>query len=97
MSFKIEYERKVVKFLEKLAKSSPREFLKIDTFLNESLANCENPCTLPNARRLQGFNDSRYRWRLGDYRIIGIVTNHGFQLIQVIKISKRDENTYKGL
>lgn len=97
MSYKIEYEKKVVKFLKKLAKSTPKDFFKIDTFLNEILTNCENPCTLPNAKHLQGFNDNRYRWRLGDYRIIGIIKNDTFQLIQVIKISKRDENTYKGL
>ncbi|EOA2864014.1 MULTISPECIES: type II toxin-antitoxin system RelE family toxin [Campylobacter] len=97
MSCKIEYEKRVVKFLKKLAKSAPKEFFKIDTFLNEILPNCENPCILPNAKYLQGFNDNRYRWRLGDYRIIGIVKNDTFHFIQVIKISKRDENTYKGL
>lgn len=54
MSYNIAYEKKVIKFLKKLAKSAPREFLKIDIFLNESLATCENPCTLPNAKHLQG-------------------------------------------
>ncbi|STO97579.1 type II toxin-antitoxin system RelE/ParE family toxin [Helicobacter canis] len=97
MSYNIAYEKKVIKFLKKLAKSAPREFVKIDIFLNESLATCENPCTLPNAKHLQGFNDNRYRWRLGDYRIIGIVKNDTFQVIQIIKVAKRDENTYKGL
>lgn len=97
MSYKVEYEKRVVKFLKKLAKSAPRDFFKIDTFINENLITCENPCTLSNARYLQGFNDNRYRWRLGDYRIIGIIKNDAFQVIQIIKIAKRDENTYKGL
>ncbi|MCR2112412.1 hypothetical protein [Campylobacter upsaliensis] len=39
MSCKIEYEKRVVKFLKKLAKSAPKEFFKIDTFLNEILPN----------------------------------------------------------
>lgn len=97
MSCKVEYEKRVVKFLKKLAKSAPKEFFKINIFLNEILPTCENPCILPNAKHLQGFNDNRYRWRLGDYRIIGIVKNDTFHLIQVIKISKRDDSTYKGL
>lgn len=70
MSCKIEYEKRVIKFLKKLAKGTPKEFFKIDTFLNELLSTCENPCVLPNAKHLQGFNDNRYRWRLGNYRII---------------------------
>ena len=97
MSYKIEYEKKAVKILKKLAKSAPREFFKIDTFLNESLTTCENPCTLPNAKHLQGFNDNRYRWRIGEYRIIGIVENGKTKIIKVIKIDKRDNTTYKGL
>ena len=97
MSYKIEYEKKAVKFLKKLAKSAPRDFFKIDTFLNESLTTCENPCTLPNAKHLQGFNDNRYRWRIGEYRIIGIVENGKTKIIKVIKIDKRDSTTYKGL
>ena len=97
MSYKIEYEKKAVNFLKKLAKSAPREFFKIDTFLNESLTTCENPCTLPNAKHLQGFNDNRYRWRIGEYRIIGIVENGKTKIIKVIKIDKRDSTTYKGL
>lgn len=68
MSYKVEYESNVVKFLKKLAKSAPKEFLKIDSFLNEILPSCDNPCTLPNAKYLKGFDDNYYRWRLGDYR-----------------------------
>lgn len=97
MRFKIEYEKRVVKFLKKLAKLAPKEFFKINTFLNELLPTCENPLILPNCKKLVGFSDNRYRWRLGNYRIIGIVKNDTFELIQIVKISKRDENTYKSL
>lgn len=61
MSYKVEYEKRAIKFLKKLAKSAPKEFFKIDTFLNEILPTYENPCLLPNAKRLQGYNDNRYR------------------------------------
>lgn len=95
MSYEIKFKKQVDKFLLKLAKSTPKDFLKIDFFLKDELPNCENPCTLPNAKRLQGFKNNCYRWRLGDYRIIGIVENGETRIIQIIKIAKRDENTYK--
>ena len=55
MSYEVLYEKKVIKFLEKLAKSAPNEFFKIDIFLNKTLQNTENSYFLPNAKHLQGF------------------------------------------
>lgn len=97
MNFEIILDKKSIKFLQKLAKSAPKEYTKIIDFLDDKLANSENPCFLPNAKHLQGFDDNRYRWRVGEYRIIGIVENGKYKIIQVIKITKRDESTYKGL
>lgn len=97
MSYKVEYSKDVVKSLNKLARSTPKDFVKIDIFISKHLTTCEDPCKLENATRLQGYKDKRYRWRLGNYRIIGIIKNNIFQVIQIIKISKRDERTYKGL
>lgn len=97
MSFEIKIDKNADKFLSKLAKSQPKEHLKLDIFIYQKLASCNNPCVLPNAKHLEGFKDNRYRWRLGDYRVIGIVSNGEYKIIQIIKISKRDENTYKGL
>ena len=90
-------EKKVTKFLKKLAKSAPQAYIKIIDFLKDDLSNANNPCILANAKHLQGFSDKRYRWRLGDYRIIGIVERDKFYIIQIIKIAKRDDNTYKDL
>ncbi|MGX3044751.1 type II toxin-antitoxin system RelE family toxin [Helicobacter sp. T3_23-1056] len=90
-------DKKVMKFLKKLAKSLPQVYIKIVDFLKDDLSNADNPCKLPNAKHLQGFSDNRYRWRLGDYRIIGIVEKDRFFIIQIIKIAKRDNNTYKDL
>ena len=95
MSSKVIISKKPAKFLQKLAKSTPQVYIKIDDFLSNDLPNAQNPCTLPNARHLVGFADNRYRWRLGNFRIIGIVKNGEFYIIEIIKISKRDEKTYK--
>ncbi len=95
MSCKVSIDKKAVKALQKLAKSNREMYGKIDIFLHTTLPSAENPCTLPNAKHLQGFADNRYRWRLGDYRVIGIVENGEFYIVQVIKIAKRDEKTYK--
>lgn len=97
MSYEIRTKKQVDKFLVKLAKSAPNEFNKIDFFLKNRLPNCDNPCLLSNATHLQGYNDNRYRWRLGNYRIIGIVNNGEFKIIEIIKIAKRDNRTYKDL
>lgn len=97
MSYKILIEKKAEKFLKSLEKGQSREHDKIIYFLHNTLKNANNPCTLPNAKHLQGFNDNRYRWRLGDYRIIGKAQNGEFKIIQIIKISKRDDRTYKDL
>lgn len=95
MTYEIIYDKNVIKFLDKLAKSNPRKFKGINYFLTNILPKTENPAKLANAKYLKGYDDNRYRWRLGDYRIIGIVENNTFKLIQIIKIAKRDENTYR--
>lgn len=93
MSCKVVIDKKATKALQKLSKN--REiYTKMRVFLTETLPNAENPCTLPNAKHLQGFTDNRYRWRLGDYRIIGLVKDGEYYIVQVIKIAKRDEKTY---
>lgn len=89
MSSKVVIDKNPAKFLCKLAKSAPQAFIKIDDFLSKDLPNAKNPCTLPNAKRLVGFSDSRYRWRLGEYRIIGIVENGEFYIISNHKNSKK--------
>lgn len=96
MSFEIFISKKADKELKKIAKSNKEAHLDIVIFIEKKLTS-ENPCALPNAKHLQGFNDNRYRWRLGEYRIIGIVENGKTKIIQIIKIAKRDDSTYKGL
>ncbi len=93
-NLRIDINNKAEKFLEKLRVSQPKDYVKVAAFLYVRLPACENPCTLPNAKRLQGFKN-HYRWRVGDFRIVGIVENGEFKIVQIVQISKRDENTYK--
>lgn len=83
------------KSLEKLKKSNPKQHLKIIEFLC-ILENTENPKALPNAKILKGF-ENKYRWRLGDYRIIGNIEKNEFYIVEIVKIDKRDDKTYKNL
>lgn len=64
-------------------------------YLYERLSDFKgDPRTL--GRKVQGFNDNRWRWRVGQYRIIGLVDESGeIFIIQVIKIAKKGDKTYK--
>lgn len=74
--------------MSKLEKSNPKIFEKILLFLYKKLPNSNNPSNLPNSKKLQGFSDNRYRWRIGEYRIIGIIKNEEFTIIEIIKIAQ---------
>ena len=89
-------EKKAEKTLEEIYKSNKKVAKKIQLFIDERLPKAENPCLLPNAKKMQNYENC-YRWRLGDYRLIGIVIDGKPRIIQIIKIAKRDESTYKGL
>lgn len=95
MRIEIHLDKKVSKWLDKLEKSDKKAQIAIDYFLNEKLKNEErDPRTL--GRKVQGFNDNRWRWRVGVYRIIALVDERGeIFVIQVIKIAKKGDKTYK--
>lgn len=93
MSFEIRLTNKATKCLEQL-KRNKIIHTKILRFLDQKLATTDNPTTLPNARKLVGFDDNRYRWRLGDYRIIGTIQNGKLKIIEILEITKRDDTTY---
>lgn len=97
MSYEISLKKSVEKELKKIEKSNSKIADKIIFFIRQILAKSDNPCLLENAKHLVGYSDNRYRWRLGAYRIIGIVKNNEFKIIQIIKIDKKDNRTYKGL
>ena len=70
---------------------------QIRTFLSE-LSQVKNPFTLPNAKRLNAYKD-RWRWRIDNYRIIGIKSKNEQNqdvVIIIIEIDKRSK-VYKNL
>ncbi|MCI6565638.1 hypothetical protein [Campylobacter sp.] len=86
---------KAGKYLEKLLKGDPKSTLKIKIFLNEVLATAQNPLELPNCRKVVGALDNRWRWRVGQYRIIGVISNSDeIQILYILEIDKKDDNTY---
>ena len=90
MSYNITIDTKANLFLKKLAKTAPKDFEKIDNFLLR-LESIQEPLKLPNCAKLVAFSDNRYRWRLGNHRIIAIIAKNQ---IQIIHIAKRDEKIY---
>ena len=90
MNYEIIIDAKPNSFLKKLAKTTPKDFDKIDNFLLR-LESIQEPLKLPNCTKLVAFSDNHYRWRLGNHRIIAIIAKNQ---IQIIHIAKRDEKTY---
>lgn len=81
--------KSVDKELNKISKGNKNLALKIKIFLYEVLTTTKNPTSLPNAKKLQGY-ENYYRWRIGDYRIIGILERE-ILTIEIIKIANRQE------
>lgn len=75
-----------IKALNKIIKGDIHSALMIKKFLAR-LEESKQPKNLPNAKKMQGF-DELYRWRIGNYRIIGLVKDKEL-IIQIIKISAR--------
>lgn len=93
---RVEIDKKANKFVDDLAKTNKEANVKIANFLSETLPNYSgDPRFMPNAKHLKGYKDNRYRWRIGQYRIIGLVTKQEIFIVSVIKIDKRDDKTYK--
>ena len=81
-----------IKELEKIAKANAKFASMIRRFLGE-LAKAKRPKSLPNGEKMKGYDD-RYRWRVGNYRVIGLIKDKEL-IIEIIKISTR-EGAYKG-
>ena len=80
------------KSLIKINKADSKSADKIQFFL-DNLAQAKRPKSLPNGEKMKGYDD-RYRWRVGNYRIIGLIKDKEL-IIEIIKISTR-EGAYKG-
>ena len=83
---------KIQKYLQRRYKGDKKGVMAIQAFL-ELLEQNQNPTALKNAKKMQG-NYQKYgniwRWRIGNYRIIGDVKNEILE-IQLIEISTRQD------
>lgn len=52
----------------------------------------KQPQLLKNVRKMKGY-DERYRWRVGNYRVIGLIKDKEL-IIEIIKIATR-QRAYK--
>ncbi len=60
----------------------------------DALGECDDPCRLPNAKKLQGV-DNGWRWRVGAYRILGTVDGRRI-VIELFRIGHR-RDAYRNL
>ena len=93
----VELRNSAIKTLEKIEKENKIVCAQIRTFLRE-LSQIKNPFTLPNVKKLSGYKD-RWRWRIDNYRIIGIKSKNEQNqdvVIIIIEIDKRS-SVYKNL
>ncbi|MFQ9678448.1 MAG: type II toxin-antitoxin system RelE family toxin [Eggerthella lenta] len=90
MGYSVELTSGAAKQLQSL----DRKTLLLVSELIERLDGCENPCMLPNAKKLQGVKNG-WRWRSGTYRVLGTVDG-SLITIEVFKIGHR-RDVYRGL
>ena len=86
---------KVLKYLKKLEKGDFKSAIKIQSFINNNLFNAKNPTLLPKCKEVENAKDNRWRWRLGKYRIIGVIEKEKeIKILSIIEIDKKDNTTY---
>ena len=87
MTWRIEFERSAARELDKLDPQVARRILR---FLRDRVTTgLEDPRTL--ARPLKGStNETLWRYRVGDYRIIAIVEDTNLRVL-VVKVGHRSE------
>ena len=93
MAYKVILQKSADKELGKISKGDKAGYLGVIAFLDR-LKDEKQPQLLKNARKMQAYNDNRYRWRVGNYRVIGLIRDKEL-IIEIIKISTR-EGAYKG-
>lgn len=84
MGFKLVLTEKATRDLEKLSKTEAKRIVRKLKKINESA----DPTV--DARHLTNSNIGDLRFRVGDYRMIGVVDNHQ-KLIIIVKIGHRHE------
>lgn len=85
MAWTIKFQKKALKDLRKLDKSAQK---RIVDFLEQRLANLENPRLLGSS--LKGELSSLWRYRLGTYRILCEIDD-GELMVLIVRVAHRKE------
>jgi len=97
LGYSVELTNRALKQLHGLDR---RTLLLVSEFIDR-LDGCDSPCTLPNAKKLQGIDNgwggggAGRRGRLGTYRVLGTVDS-GRVVIEIFKVGHRRE-VYRNL
>ncbi|HIW75502.1 MULTISPECIES: type II toxin-antitoxin system RelE family toxin [Gordonibacter] len=91
MGYRVELTKRAQKQLTSLDRKT---LLLVASFIDKELNGCDDPRTLPSAKKLQGVEDG-WRWRVGTYRILGKVDD-GRVIVEVFKVGHRRE-VYRSL
>ncbi|WP_165062535.1 type II toxin-antitoxin system RelE/ParE family toxin [Adlercreutzia sp. ZJ154] len=84
MGYKVDFTRKAQKDLAKLDKRTQKI---IASFIKDQLEGSTNPQALSGCKKLQGVQNG-WRWRVGVYRLLGIVDGDTIT-IQLFRIGHR--------
>ncbi|MDD2457934.1 MAG: type II toxin-antitoxin system RelE/ParE family toxin [Eubacteriales bacterium] len=85
MSFRVEYTRTAVKQLKKMDKKIAALIL---SFIEAKLVGCDNPRL--HGKALQGNLNDKWRYRVGDYRILAIIEDEKV-IIVIVEVGHRRE------
>lgn len=85
MSYKVDYSKQVVKQIRKLDNYTRTMIIH---WIDKNLVNTENP--FQHGKELKGKYKGKWRYRVGDYRIISLV-NDDELVILVVEVGHRRE------
>ena len=91
MSYEVEWSRSAAKELLSIEK---KQRLMIIKWVEENLASCENPKSIPGSKALRGTKNG-WRYRVGSYRILTTI-DEGKLVIEVVRVGHR-QGVYKNL
>lgn len=85
MKYRVEYTKTAVKQLKKMDRTIATFIL---SFVEEKLVDCENPRLYGKA--LQGNLNDKWRYRVGDYRIVAKIEDE-IVVITIVEVGHRRE------
>lgn len=91
MAFSVTWTRRALKELRSI---DPGHRRVIASWVNENLEGCEDPTRVGDCAKVQGVANG-WRWRVGNYRLLGTVQG-GDLVVQVFRVRNR-RDAYRNL